>query len=161
MRRVAINNFFTRLWLLRHRKCVTNASQRAGIFAIKQTIVRHQDSLERTDSKLCCVRTDYFKMFFDGVATQWFKRWRTRRHTRRRKFDSSDNYTDNFLKAKKRTADVTWSFQVLDLIRKNQLNSSAEAWAAKMTVWKEKRNIIEKQGTIIYRRPYLKALDKH
>lgn len=59
---------------------------------------------------------------FDGVATQWFKRWRTRRHTRRRKFDSSDNYTDNFLKAKKRTADVTWSFQVLDLIRKNQLN---------------------------------------
>lgn len=36
---------------------MTNASQRAGIFAIKQTIVRHQDSLERTDSKLCCELT--------------------------------------------------------------------------------------------------------
>lgn len=57
------------------------------------------------------------------------------------------------------------NFQVLNLIRKNQLNSSAGAWgagawAAKMKVWKEKRNIIEKQGTIIYRRRYLKPVDK-
>lgn len=41
---------------------MTNASQRAGIFAIKQTIVRHQDSLERTDSKTL-LRNDYFEMF--------------------------------------------------------------------------------------------------